>query len=167
MALETDQLTENESRNNQFIIVEIFNIELNDGRVLYLTSNNENVEWANNTYIAFPINRERSRQEGGQVVGDMQISLGDSEYKLTKEVFNNISIVNNAFVTVFQSRESIDGNISIGFRQIFRGRIKSINSSPGIITFSIVAPFSDPQKPVNDKKFGEFEDMIDVFRQIF
>ena len=166
MALEIDQQAEDASRKNEFITIEIYNIELNDGRVLYLASDNKNVTWGNNTYIGFTINRAKTSQEGGQTVGDNTITLGDKENSLTKEVLNNLSVIKNAFVTIFQQRESINGEILLGFRQVFRGRIRAMNGSIGIINFTVVAPFSDPQKPVNDKKFGEFEGMINVYKRI-
>lgn len=166
MALETDQQTEEAARENEFVVIEIFRIELKDGRVLFLTSNNKNVEWGGNAYLAFPINRELSKQNDSNTIGDMQITLGDSQNALTREILNNLQLVLNTFVTIYQQRESIDGSVILGFRQIFRGRIKSTNGTIGIIAFSIVAPFSDPQKPVNDRKFGEFEGMIDAFRGV-
>lgn len=166
MSLGTDQQTEEAQRENEFVVVEIYRVELKDGRVLFLTSNNEDVEWGGDKFIAFPINREKSNQESSQTVGDIQITLGDIENALSKEVINNLSLVVNTFVTIYQQRESIDGTLMVGFRQVFRGRIKSTNGVFGIISFTIVAPFSDPQKPINDKKFGEFPGMINVFRRV-
>lgn len=166
MSLGTDQQTEDAAHENEFVLIEIYRIELKDGRVLFLTRNNGNVEWNGDTYLAFPIDRDLSKQNDSNTIGDMQITLGDSGSMLTREVLNNLSLVINTFVTIYQQRESIDGAVMLGFRQIFRGRIKAMNGSLGIINFNIVAPFSDPQKPINDKKFGEFEGMINVFRRV-
>lgn len=157
----------NEKVGNETVVIEIYNIKLNDGRTLYLTTNNENVTWNNITYLAFPLNRENTTQQSGLSVNDLQVTFGDKDNLLTKEVVNNYSIVQNATVTIFQQRESIDNQVSLGFRQIFRGRIKSISASYGSISFILVVAFSSPQKPVNDKKFGEFEGMINVFKRLF
>lgn len=165
MSLETDQQALDAAKENEFIIVEIYNIELNDGRILYLTTNNKNVTWNNNDYLAFPMTRKVTNQDGGGSVGENIITLGDVDNKLTKEVLNNYDVVKNAFVTIFQQRVSIDGSVQLGFRQVFRGRIKSVSFTIGIISFTIVVPYSDPQKPINDKKWGETEGMIDAARK--
>lgn len=167
MALPIDPVSEEEAQKSQYVVTELFRVDFNSGRTLFLTSNNENVTWGNDTYIAFPIDRQNVNQESGQTVNDIRVTLGDANNILSKEILNNIRNVTNSFVTIYQLRHKVNDRKKLGFRQVFRGKIKTMDGALGVVNFTIIGAFSDPQKPVNDKKFGEFPGMVDVFRRVF
>lgn len=156
-----------QERTNEHVVIEIYDINLQDGRVLHLTNNNKNVTYKGNIYIAYPISRDQTKQDTGDQINDLSITLGDKDNMLTREILSYINIIKNAEVTIFRGREATTGNNNLGFVQVFTGKIKTMGGSPGIVNFTLVEPFSDPQKPINNKKFGEIAGMIDVYKRIY
>jgi hypothetical protein len=166
MSLETDNRTEIEIRKNKSVRTELYIIELNNGEILYLTNNNQNVNWNNNKYIAYPIRRGKSNQSGGQTVNQVSVSFGDRGFFLTRLLLNDIDIFRKATIKIFQQIENTDG-VGIIFRQIFKGIIINMSGQRGMINFTVVEPYNDFSKPVNRRKFGEISGVVDINERLF
>lgn len=166
MSLETDNQTEIALRKNESIKTELYIIELNNGEILHLTNNNEDLSWNNDKYIAFPVRRGGSDQNEGQTVNQVSMSLGDKGFNLSRLILNNVDVFRKATVKISQQIENIDG-VGIIFRQVFKGIITNMTGQIGIINFTLVEPYHDFSKPVNRRKFGEIDGVVDINERLF
>lgn len=166
--MQTSPQQEAALRKNDTIKAELFKIELSNGEILYLTSDNANVEWGNNKYLALPpIRRGAFKQSQGQGINQISVGIGDPDFRLTRAFLNNIQTVLNAPVTITQIIQTKEGK-GIVTRQIFKGKIINPSSNiTGVINFTVIEKHFDAKKPINRRKAGDIEDVIDMSERLF